>query len=141
MAAGGARAAAGDAGDRARFTACRRRNGRAYGGFRRGLSEAGFVEGRNVAIEYRWAEGQYDRLPALAADLVGRKVAVILAGGGDTPRVRQSRRTRPFRSSSLPRPIPSMLGLVASLNRPGGNATGVTLISSELGPKRLGVAA
>jgi putative ABC transport system substrate-binding protein len=106
-------------------------------GFRRGLGETGFVDGHNVTIEYRWADGQLDRLPALAADLVGRKVAVILAGGY-TPGVRAVMAAHPavpivFTTAS----DPVASGLVASLNRPGGNATGVTFISSALVPKHL----
>ena len=100
--------------------------------FRRGLSETGYVEGQNVAIEYRWAEGQYDRLPALAADLVSRQVAVIVAGaasgsargeGGDHD---HSDRLRIGGD-------PVKLGLVASLNRPGGNVTGVTFSPPSCG--------
>jgi putative ABC transport system substrate-binding protein len=104
--------------------------------FRTGLSEAGFVEGRNVAIEYRWAEGQYDRLPALVADLVDRKVVVIVASTGIDARTAKAATTSiPIVFMSAGSPIES--GLIASLNRPGGNLTGVTNLNVELGPKRL----
>jgi putative ABC transport system substrate-binding protein len=106
-------------------------------GFRRGLNEWGFVEGGNVTIEYRWAEGQFDRMPAMAADLVNRKVAVILVGGNlDGIRAAMAAtRTIPIVFTTASDPVAT--GLVASLNRPGGNVTGVTVIASELGPKRL----
>jgi putative ABC transport system substrate-binding protein len=103
--------------------------------FRRGLEEIGYVEGQNVAVEYRWADGQYDRLPALAADLVGRRVAVIVANG---PAVQTAKSA----TSALPIVFvagfdPLAFGLVASLSRPGGNLTGVSVLDVEIGAKRL----
>jgi putative ABC transport system substrate-binding protein len=107
--------------------------------FREGLSGAGFVEGKNVAIEYRWEEGQYDRLPALAADLVRRQVAVIFASGGPRPTraAMSATSTIPIVFSSATDPVAS--GLVASLNRPGGNVTGTYSLANEIGTKQVGL--
>jgi putative ABC transport system substrate-binding protein len=105
--------------------------------FRQGLKETGYVEGLNVAIEFRWAEGQFDRLRALAADLVGRQVAAIFAGGMDIAirAVRTAVTTTPIVFATGGDPVE--LGLVESFNRPGGNATAVTVIAAALLPKRL----
>jgi putative tryptophan/tyrosine transport system substrate-binding protein len=107
--------------------------------FLNGLNEAGFVEGKNVMIEYRWDEGQSDRLPALATEFVRRSVAVILASGGPRP-------TRAAKTATSTIPIvftaqsdPVATGLVVSLNRPGGNVTGVYSLANEIGTKQLGL--
>src|SRR5207237_7274533 len=104
--------------------------------FRQALSETGYAEGQNVAIEYRWAEGRNDRLPALATDLVARKVDVITTSGGPVP-------ARAAKNATATIPVvfiagdPVGEGLVASLARPGGNLTGVSIMSTELMPKRI----
>src|SRR5262245_43959744 len=106
--------------------------------FRQGLSETGYLEGQNVAIEYRWAEEQYDRLPALAVDLVHRRVAVIVAGGNPSaPAAKAATSSVPIVFAIGTDPIE--VGLVPSLSRPGGNLTGVANLNVELGPKRLEV--
>jgi putative tryptophan/tyrosine transport system substrate-binding protein len=102
--------------------------------FRQGLSEAGYVEGQNAAIDYRWAEGQYDRLPALAADLVGRKVDLIATSAAGARAAKDATSTIPI-VALVGDPV--LTGLYASLARPGGNITGVSPLTSDLTPKRL----
>ena len=114
-------------------------NAKRLAGFRKGLSEAGFVEGRNIAIDFRWAEGRGDRLPELAADLVRRQVSVIV-----TLSATQAALAAKAATSAIPIVFqvgsdPIAIGLVASLNRPGGNATGVSSLASEIMPKRIGL--
>ena len=100
--------------------------------FLQGLKESGFVEGQNVIIEYRWADGQYDRLPAMAADLVNRRVAVIFASGGAQPAMAAKAATATIPIVFQGGGDPIRLGLVASLNRPGGNVTGALNLSVGL---------
>jgi putative tryptophan/tyrosine transport system substrate-binding protein len=105
--------------------------------FKRGLEEAGFSEGQNVTIDYRWADNRYERLPALAADLVSRQVNVIFANSPSISPALAATKTIPIIFNTGDDPV--RLGFVASLNRPGGNATGVAIFSGQLGAKRLQV--
>ena len=104
-------------------------------GFHQGLLETGYVEGQNVVIDYRWPEGRYDRLPAMAAEIVGRRVDVIVAGGPPAAHAaKNATSTIPIVFSTSDDPVGD--GLVASLARPGGNLTGVSFLAAELNPKR-----
>jgi putative ABC transport system substrate-binding protein len=105
--------------------------------FRKGLENVGFREGQTVAVEYRWAEGHYDRLPALAAELVGDQVGVIVTVGGDPPAFAAKAATAKIPIVFMVGRDPVKLGLVASLSRPGGNATGLNLLISEMESKRI----
>jgi putative ABC transport system substrate-binding protein len=109
------------------------------GAFRDGLKEMGYVEGQNVAIEYRWAEGHYERLPALVRDLVDRQVAVIFAGGGTDPAKAAQAATTKIPIVFVSAADPVRTGLVASLSRPSANVTGVSLLASVLDAKKLGL--
>jgi putative ABC transport system substrate-binding protein len=105
--------------------------------FRQGLKDAGYVEGQNVTIEYRWADDQYNRLPALAAELVHRQVNVIVAGGGTPSAMAATGATATIQLYFATAHDPVTSGFVASLDKPGGNITGVTNLNVEMGPKRL----
>jgi ABC-type uncharacterized transport system substrate-binding protein len=107
--------------------------------FRRALNEAGYVEGRNVAIEYRWANGEYDRLPELANDLVKRQVGIIVAAGGGPSALAAKKATSTIPIVFSVGDDPVMIGLVASLSHPGGNVTGVNVVIGALDSKKLGL--
>ena len=107
--------------------------------FRRGLSEGGFVEGRNVTIEYRWALGQYDRLPAMTTELVRRPVMLLASAGGEPAALAAKAATSTIPIVFVVGGDPVKEGLATSLNSPGGNSTGVTILTTTLEPKRLGL--
>jgi putative tryptophan/tyrosine transport system substrate-binding protein len=101
--------------------------------FRKGLRAIGYIEGRNIRIEYRWADGQYDRLPAMAAELVAEKVTILVAAGGALAALAAKAATSTIPIVFMAGGDPIQLGLVVGFNRPGGNATGVNVFVSELG--------
>jgi putative tryptophan/tyrosine transport system substrate-binding protein len=113
--------------------------GHIVNGFRRGLSDSGFVEGQNVVIEFRWARGEYDRLPALAAELVQRGARVILAGGGEVGALAAKAATSTIPILLITSSDPVKSGLVASFNRPGGNVTGLMTATSIVETKKFGL--
>jgi len=108
-------------------------------GFRRGLRDNGYIEGQNLGIEYRWAEGQYDRLPRLAAELVARRVSILVSTGGEPAAFAAKAATSTTPIVFLIAGDPVRLGLVSAFNRPGGNLTGVVLLTTSLEPKRIGL--
>jgi putative ABC transport system substrate-binding protein len=114
-------------------------SGSVLGTFRQGLGEIGYYEGRNVTIAYRWAEGRFDRLPALAAELVDQRVTVIAATGGEPAALAAKAATTAIPIVFAIGGDPVQVGLVASLNRPGGNLTGATLLLTAMEGKRLGL--
>ena len=140
MAAAAQRAAAGDAviGVLSSASAALR-GGEQFAAFHDGLKKSGYVDGQNVTIEYRWANDDYARLPALAAELVRLRVAVLVAAGGTVSALAAQRATKDIPIVFTPVTDPVKSGLVASLNRPGGNVTGIAGLTSELDPKRLEV--
>ena len=105
--------------------------------FRKGLNESGYINGQDVAIEFRWAQGQYDRLPVFAADLVRQKVAVIVSSGGDVAALSAKAATSSIPIVTVSGSDPVKAGLVVSFNRPGGNVTGASFVATELETKRL----
>src|ERR1700730_9497547 len=104
--------------------------------FRKGLNESGYLDGRDVAIEFRWAQGQYDRLPVFAADLVQQQVAVIVSSGGDVAALSAKAATSSIPIVTVSGTDPVKAGLIASFNRPGGHITGASFVATELETKR-----